>query len=67
MRSVQNPTSTTYKVTHAVIQVRRWNLIVACGMLKPAYFAFVKTMLEFFWKLHILLNHEHIRHDQQAK
>ena len=29
-------------------QVGRWNLIVACGMLKLVYFAFVKTMLEFF-------------------
>ena len=29
-------------------------------MLKPVYFAF-ETMLEFFCKLHILLNHEHIR------
>ena len=28
-------------------QVGRWNLIIACGMLKPAYFAFVKTMSEF--------------------
>ena len=27
-------------------------------MLKPVYFAFVKTMLESFCKLHILLNHE---------
>ena len=36
-------------------------------MLKPVYFAFVKTMLQFFCKLRILLNHEHIRHDQQAK
>ena len=36
-------------------------------MLKPVYFAFVKTMLEFFCKLHILLNHKHIRQDQRAK
>ena len=37
-------------------------------MLKPVYFAFVKTMLEFFFcKLHILLNHEQIRQDQRAK
>ena len=35
-------------------------------MLKPVYFAF-ETMLEFFCKLHILLNHEHIRQDQRAK
>ena len=28
--------------------VGRWNLIVARGMLKPVYFPFVKTMLEFF-------------------
>ena len=28
-------------------QVGRWNLIVACGMLKPVYFAF-ETILEFF-------------------
>ena len=34
-------------------------MIVARGMLKPVYFAF-ETMLEFFCKLHILLNHEHI-------
>ena len=36
-------------------------------MLKPVYFAFVKTMLESFCKLHILLNHKHIRQDQRAK
>ena len=36
-------------------------------MLKPVYFTFVNTMLEFFCKLHILLHHEHIRQDQQAK
>ena len=47
-------------------QVERWNLIVARGMLKPVYFAF-ETMLEFFSKLHILLNHEHIRQDQRAE
>ena len=35
-------------------QVGRWNLIVACGMFKPVYFAFVETMLEFLCKLHIL-------------
>ena len=27
-------------------------------MLKPVYFAFAKTMLECFFKLHILLNHD---------
>ena len=43
-------------------QVERWNLIEARGMLKPVYFAF-ETMLEFFSKLQILLNHEHIRQD----
>ena len=36
-------------------QVGRWNLIVAPDMLKPVYFAFVETMLEFlflffFWQ-----------------
>ena len=36
-------------------------------MLKPVYFAFVKTMLQFFCKLHILLNHEHVRQDQREK
>ena len=36
-------------------------------MLKPVYFAFVKTILQFFCKLHILLNHEHIRQDQREK
>ena len=30
-------------------QVGRWNLIAARGMLKPVYFAFVKTMLEFLF------------------
>ena len=30
-------------------QVGRWNLIVARGMLKPVYFAFVETMLECFF------------------
>ena len=35
-------------------------------MLKPVYFAF-ETMLEFFSKLQILLNHEHIRQDQRAE
>ena len=33
-------------------------------MLKPVYFAF-EAMLECFFKPHILLNHEHIRQDQQ--
>ena len=47
-------------------QVGRWNLIAARGMLKPVYLAF-ETMFEFFCKLHILLNHEHIRQAQQAK
>ena len=45
--------------------VGRWNLIVARGMLKPVFFAFVETMLECFCKLHILLNHEHIRQVQE--
>ena len=36
-------------------QLGRGNLIVVLGMLKPAYFAFVKTMLEFFCKLHIFI------------
>ena len=36
-------------------QMGWWNLIVARGMLKPVYFAFVETMLNFFFcKLHIL-------------
>ena len=29
-------------------KVRRWNLIAARAMLKPVYFTFVNTMLEFF-------------------
>ena len=36
-------------------------------MLKPVYFAFVKIMLQFFCKLHFVLNHEHIRQDQREK
>ena len=36
-------------------------------MLKPIYFAFVKTTLEFFLQTTHLLNHEHIRQDQRAK
>ena len=48
-------------------QVGRWNLIVTRGTLKPVYFAFVKTMLEFFWTQHILLKHEYIRQDQRRK
>ena len=37
-------------------------------MLKPVYFAFVKTMLEFFLQTSsFFLNHEHIRQDQRAK
>ena len=50
-------------------QVGRWNLRVARGMLKPAYFTFVKTMLEFFFfaNYKFLLNNEHILQDQRAK
>ena len=40
-------------------------MIVARGMLKPGFFAFVETMLECFCKLHILLSHEHIRQVQE--
>ena len=45
-------------------QVGRWNLIVARGMLKPV-FPLVETMWESFCKLHIFLNHKHIRQDQE--
>ena len=41
-------------------QVGRWNLIVACGMLKPVYFAFVKTMLEFLQTTHFIKSRAHL-------
>ena len=41
-------------------QVGRWNLIVACGMLKPVYFAFVKTMLEFLQTTHFVKSRAHL-------
>ena len=36
-------------------------MIVACGMLKPVYFAFVKTMLEFFanYSIHFVKSRAH--------
>ena len=34
---------------------------------KTCLLRFVKNMLDFFCKLHILLNQEHILQDQQAK
>ena len=49
MRSVQSYKHYIY-VRCCPGQVGRWNLIEAFGMLKPVYFAFVKTMLEFFAK-----------------
>ena len=41
-------------------QVGRWNLIVACGMLKPVYFAFVKTMLEVLQTTHFVKSRAHL-------
>ena len=41
-------------------QVGRWNLIVACGMLKPVHFAFVKTMLEFLQTTHFVKSRAHL-------
>ena len=41
-------------------QVGRWNLIVACGMLKPVYFAFVKTMLKFWQMTHFVKSRAHL-------
>ena len=41
-------------------QVGRWNLIAACGMLKPVYFAFVKTMLEFLQTTHFVKSRAHL-------
>ena len=41
---------------------RKMKFDSSSSMLKPVYFTFVKTMLDFFCKLHILLNQ-----DQRAK
>ena len=35
-------------------------MIVACGMLKPVYFAFVKTMLEFLQTTHFVKSRAHL-------
>ena len=48
MRSAQSYKHYIY-VRRCPGQVGRWNLIVACGMLKPVYFTFREPILEFFF------------------